>query len=100
LKNGAIAKLFTSVPGGLTIYQFDPTGTIRVITTRISIIMRTGWLRASTIRRGQIIGYVGSTGDADAARIRISILRFSASDRKSSGWKGDPLDPYPALTRR
>jgi murein DD-endopeptidase MepM/ murein hydrolase activator NlpD len=48
------------------------------------------------LRRGDILGYVGSTGNADPAapHLHFSIFRLGA-DKK--WWEGTPINPYPLL---
>src|SRR5688572_5106202 len=63
VEDGTIAKLFKSVPGGLTVYQFDSTGQLAYYYAhldRYAPDLKEG----ATVRRGQVIGYVGSTGNA------------------------------------
>jgi len=92
---GRIAKLFTSRLGGLTIYQFDPTETFCYYYAHLDHYapdLREG----SQVARGQVIGYVGSTGDAsaDAPHLHFAITRLNA-DKK--WWQGDAINPYPIL---
>jgi murein DD-endopeptidase MepM/ murein hydrolase activator NlpD len=92
---GRIAKLFTSKLGGLTIYQFDPTETFCYYYAHLdhySPDLREG----SQVARGQVIGYVGATGDAsaEAPHLHFAITRLGA-DKK--WWQGEALNPYPVL---
>ena len=92
---GRIAKLFTSKLGGLTIYQFDPTETYCYYYAHLdhySPDLREG----AQVARGQVIGYVGSTGDASAEtpHLHFAITRLAA-DKK--WWQGEALNPYPIL---
>jgi len=50
------------------------------------------------VRRGQLIGYVGSSGNAseDAPHLHFAIARL---DTDHSWWKGDPINPYPLLSK-
>ena len=96
--DGTIAKLFTSEAGGLTIYQFDPTRDLLRTTTLTSTATPQGCAKASRCRRGQLLGYVGSTGNASARRA-ASALRDFRLDRITPWWKGDPINPYPLLTK-
>jgi murein DD-endopeptidase MepM/ murein hydrolase activator NlpD len=95
VEDGTIAKLFTSVPGGLTIYQFDPTEKYAYYYAHLDHYAD-GLAQGSKVTRGQTIGYVGSTGDADAAHPHLHFGIFLLGPEKQ-WWKGDALDPYPAL---
>jgi murein DD-endopeptidase MepM/ murein hydrolase activator NlpD len=92
---GRIAKLFTSNLGGLTIYQFDPTETYTYYYAHLDRYAP-GLKEGDQVGRGQVIGYVGSTGDAspDAPHLHFEITRLHA-DKK--WWQGDSINPYPIL---
>lgn len=96
--DGAIAKLFISVPGGVTIYQFDPAEKYAYYYAHLDHYADT-LRQGGKIRRGQTIGYVGSTGDADPAHPHLHFAIFRLGPQKQ-WWKGEALDPYPALTGR
>jgi len=92
---GRIAKLFTSKLGGLTIYQYDPTETYCYYYAHLDRYAP-GIKEGDQVSRGQVIGYVGSTGDAspDGPHLHFEITRLHA-DKK--WWKGDAINPYPIL---
>lgn len=95
--DGVIRKLFASKGGGLTIYQFDPTETFCYYYAhldRYAPNVREGM----TVRRGDVIGYVGSTGNApkDAPHLHFAIHRLGPEKRWS---RGEPINPYPVLTQ-
>jgi peptidoglycan LD-endopeptidase LytH len=94
---GTIARLFTSVAGGLTIYQFDPTRTFSYYYAHLDRYAP-GLAERQTVRRGQLLGYVGSTGNASerAPHLHFAIARLG-TDR--AWWKGDPINPYPLLAK-
>ena len=98
VEDGKIAKLFTSVRGGLTIYQFDPTEKYAYYYAHLDRYAD-GIASGDNIRRGQVIGYVGSTGNAGAAGPHLHFAIFLLGPEKL-WWRGDALDPYPALVRR
>lgn len=94
-EDGRIAKLFTSNLGGLTVYQYDPTETFCYYYAHLdhySPDLHEG----AQVSRGQVIGYVGSTGDASpsAPHLHFEILRLKA-DKK--WWQGESINPYPIL---
>lgn len=95
--DGTIAKLFTSKAGGLTIYQFDTTQTFSYYYAHLDRYA-SGLAEHQTVRRGQVIGYVGSSGNAseDAPHLHFAIARL---DTDRSWWKGDPINPYPLLSK-
>jgi peptidoglycan LD-endopeptidase LytH len=93
--DGRLVKLFTSKPGGLTVYQFDPGGQLAYYYAhldRYADNLREGM----ALRRGDLIGYVGSTGNAppDAPHLHFAVFRLGADKR---WWKGEAVNPYPAL---
>ena len=98
MDDGRVVKLFTSVPGGLTLYQFDPTQ--RYVYYYAHLDGYASGIREGTeVKRGEVIGYVGSTGNAspESPHLHFAILRLGP-ERK--WWKGEPLNPYPYLARR
>jgi len=95
--DGTIAKLFTSHAGGLTIYQFDPTQTFSYYYAHLDRYAE-GLAEHQPVHRGQLLGYVGSTGNAseDAPHLHFAIARL---DTDRSWWKGEPINPYPLLSK-
>ncbi|HEX8603314.1 MAG TPA: M23 family metallopeptidase [Pseudoduganella sp.] len=93
--DGKIVKLFTSKPGGLTVYQFDPSEKYAYYYAHLDSYapeLKEG----QAIRRGQMIGYVGVTGNSDpnAPHLHLAIFELRA-DKK--WWEGTPVNPYPYL---
>jgi murein DD-endopeptidase MepM/ murein hydrolase activator NlpD len=95
VEDGRIAKLFTSDAGGLTIYQFDPSQTYSYYYAHLERYAA-GLKEGQTVRRGEVIGYVGSTGNAapDAPHLHFAIFRLTP---ERQWWKGEPVNPYPIL---
>jgi len=94
---GTIAKLFTSDAGGLTVYEFDPTQTFSYYYAHLDRYAP-GLAEHQTVKRGQLLGYVGSTGNAseDAPHLHFAIARLGT---ERAWWKGDPINPYPLLRK-
>jgi hypothetical protein len=93
--DGVIRKLFISRQGGLTIYQFDRDNDYCYYYAHLDHYadhLREGM----PVARGDLIGYVGTTGDAspDAPQLHFAIFKLGP-DKK--WWKGDAINPYPIL---
>jgi peptidoglycan LD-endopeptidase LytH len=92
VESGTIAKLFTSKAGGLTIYQFDPTGHLCYYYAhlqRYADDLKEG-LKVS---QGDVIGYVGTTGNAPPNTPHLHFAVFELNADKH-WWQGKALDPY------
>ncbi|MFE0500096.1 M23 family metallopeptidase [Lysobacter soli] len=95
--DGTVEKLFTSVPGGLTIYQFEPTGRYAYYYAHLDRYAN-GLQEKKAIRRGEVIGYVGSTGNADPSAPHLHFAIFELGPERQ-WWKGTAINPYPVFTR-
>ncbi|RYF41729.1 MAG: M23 family metallopeptidase [Comamonadaceae bacterium] len=93
--DGKLVKLFNSVPGGLTAYQFDPQGRLAYYYAHLDRYAD-GLKEGMVLRRGDLIGYVGSTGNAapDAPHLHFAVFLLGPG---REWWKGEPLNPYGAL---
>ena len=93
--DGRIVKLFLSQPGGITVYQFDPTGQFAYYYAHLDRYAD-GLAEGQTVRRGSVIGYVGTTGNArpDAPHLHFAIFRLGP---EKQWWKGEPVNPFPYL---
>jgi len=95
--DGTIAKLFLSKPGGHTIYLFDQAGLFCYYYAhldRYAPNLREG-MRVS---RGEVIAFVGSTGNANPTAPHLHFTIFQLGPEKR-WWKGTPINPYPILLR-
>ena len=93
--NGIIKKLFNSRYGGLTIYQFDPGETYCYYYAHLDHYAA-DLREAMFVRRGQVIGYVGTTGNAPANTPHLHLAIFKLGPDKR-WWRGTPVNPYPVL---
>jgi murein DD-endopeptidase MepM/ murein hydrolase activator NlpD len=94
--DGTIRKLFLSRAGGITIYEFDAQQR-RVYYYAHLDRYGDDVQEGMPVRRGQVIGYVGTTGNAPA---NTPHLHFAVEDLPATKewWKGSAVNPYPLLT--
>jgi len=92
---GIIAKLFTSKPGGLTIYQFNPQQTYAYYYAHLDRYAP-GLKESMLVKKGDIIGYVGTTGNADPNTPHLHFTIFELGPEKH-WWEGRAVNPYPLL---
>jgi len=93
--DGTVVKLFTSVRGGLTVYMFDPGATVEYYYAHLDHYAP-GLLEGQPLRRGDLIGFVGSTGDADPSAPHLH-FEIALLGPEKSWWKATDLNPYPIL---
>jgi murein DD-endopeptidase MepM/ murein hydrolase activator NlpD len=96
--DGVVQKLFTSKPGGLTVYQFDPDQRFCYYYAHLDRYAP-GLHEGQQLRRGEVLGYVGTTGNApkDTPHLHFALIRL---DRERRWWKGTYVNPYPLLAAR
>lgn len=92
VEDGRVAKLMESQRGGLTVYQFDTTEQFSYYYAHLDGYA-SGLTEGARVQRGQILGYVGTTGNApeNAPHLHFAIFKLGAERR---WWDGTPLDPY------
>ena len=95
VEDGVIAKLFFSKAGGNTIYQFDPGREYSYYYAHLERYAD-GLKDGDTVRRGQTLGYVGTSGNAPAGtpHLHFAIFRLTADKH---WWEGTPIDPFEIL---
>jgi murein DD-endopeptidase MepM/ murein hydrolase activator NlpD len=92
---GVVKKLFTSKPGGLTVYQFDPDQRFCYYYAHLDRYAP-GLHEGQQLKRGEVLGYVGTTGNApkNAPHLHFALIRL---DKDRRWWKGTYVNPYPYL---
>ena len=93
--SGSIRKLFLSKPGGNTIYLFDEMGLYCYYYAHLDGYAE-GVHEGMAVKSGDVIGFVGSTGNADS---RTPHLHFAICELgpEKLWWQGKAVDPYPGL---
>lgn len=95
VEDGTVARLFLSDAGGITIYQFDPSKTYVYYYAHLERYAE-GLKEGDAVQRGQVIGYVGTTGNAPRDTPHLHFAIFQMTDEKK-WWEGTPIDPYSVL---
>ena len=93
--SGTVRKLFLSKPGGNTIYQFDETEAYCYYYAHLDRYAE-GLREGRPVRQGDVIGFVGSTGNADPRTPHLHFAIFELGAEKL-WWKGKAVDPYSGL---
>lgn len=92
VEDGRIVKKFTSQPGGLTLYHFDDAREFAYYYAHLDSYaedLREGM----QVRKGQVIGYVGSTGNAAPAAPHLHFAIFRLGPEQQ-WWRGTPINPF------
>jgi peptidoglycan LD-endopeptidase LytH len=96
--DGVIQKLFTSKAGGITLYQFDPNEQYSYYYAHLDAYA-SGIHEGMKVKRGDVIGYVGTTGNAPANTPHLHFGIFKLGSEKR-WWEGTPINPYPILIKK
>jgi len=95
--DGVIQKLFLSKPGGLTIYEFDHEGMFCYYYAHLDHYAA-GLYDGLSVKRGDVIGYVGTSGNAPPETPHLHFAIFRLGPEKH-WWQGTAIDPYPVLMK-
>jgi murein DD-endopeptidase MepM/ murein hydrolase activator NlpD len=96
--DGTIRKLFESRAGGITIYEFDLANERSYYYAHLDSYAD-DVTEGMRVRQGDVIGYVGTTGNAPANTPHLHFaITILPPDKAWS--KGDAIDPYPILVAR
>lgn len=93
---GTIFRLRQNAAGGITIYQLDPDERFIYYYAHLDRY-ESGLAEGMSIRQGDVLGFVGTTGNAPD---NIPHLHFQVMLYRGRGqyWGGDPINPHPFLT--
>jgi murein DD-endopeptidase MepM/ murein hydrolase activator NlpD len=95
--NGKILKLFQSDRGGTTIYQLSTNEKTVYYYAHLQRYAD-GLSEGSFIRQGDVIAYVGDTGNAGPGNYHLHFSISAVSD-PNRYWEGLSINPYPLLRR-
>lgn len=96
--SGRVLKLHTSKAGGLMVYAADSTERFVLMYAHLDRYAD-GLRDGLPLRRGQVLGYVGTTGNAPP---NTPHLHFAIAYPRDVNlwWTGTPVDPRPLLQGR
>ncbi len=96
--DGKVAKLFESKAGGITLYQFDPGERFVYYYAHLQGYAP-GVVEGKALKQGEVIGYVGSTGNAnpDGPHLHFAV---GALTPEKKWWDYTAINPYPLLSGR
>ena len=95
--DGRILKLFQSERGGTTIYQLGPNQEVIFYYAHLAGYAP-GLAEGNNVRQGDVIAYVGDTGNAGPGNYHLHFSIAVVSDPKRY-WEGTNINPYPLLHR-
>src|SRR4030095_7895436 len=96
--DGEIIKLFQSDKGGTTIYQLSADKKLIFYYAHLQGY-RDGLSEGQFVRQGEVIGFVGHTGNAGPGNYHLHFSIAIANDPKRY-WEGTNINPYPLLGGR
>jgi murein DD-endopeptidase MepM/ murein hydrolase activator NlpD len=90
--DGLIARLMNNKAGGITIYQYDPSSKYVFYYAHLERYAE-NLQEGDRIARGQVIGYVGTSGNAppNTPHLHFSITKMTDEHK---WWRGASVDPY------
>jgi len=94
--HGRILSVRSNTLGGLIIYALDEAERFVYYYAHLDSF-REGLRPGERIRAGDVIGYVGNTGNASATvpHLHLQIMRY----QPRRYWEGAPVNPFPILQR-
>src|SRR6185436_14857174 len=93
--DGSILKLRTGGNGGITIYQLAPDGRTLYYYAHLQRYAA-GMREGLPVQRGQVIAYVGDTGNAGAGNYHLHFSVGRLTDPRR-WWESENTNPYPLL---
>lgn len=93
--DGQIQKLFQSERGGTTIYQLSADQKLIFYYAHLARYAD-GLTEGKQVRQGDVIAYVGDSGNAGPGNYHLHFSIAAVSDPKRY-WEGTNINPYPLL---
>jgi murein DD-endopeptidase MepM/ murein hydrolase activator NlpD len=93
--SGTVLRLTRNTLGGITIYATDPERRFVFYYAHLDHYA-SGLYEGKVVAQGEVIGYVGTTGNApkNTPHLHFQVMRFVDA---RTWWNGPPFDPRPYL---
>ena len=95
--DGQIIKLFQSERGGTTVYQSSPDKKLMFYYAHLQRYAD-GLVAGKFVRQGEVIAYVGDTGNAGTGNFHLHFSISVVADPQRY-WEGTNINPYPLLRK-
>jgi murein DD-endopeptidase MepM/ murein hydrolase activator NlpD len=92
---GVVLKLFQSARGGTALYELAPDQRTIYYYAHLDRYAA-GMVEGRALRQGDLVGYVGNTGNAGPNNYHLHFEISTTADPKRY-WAGTPQNPYPLL---
>ncbi|MDX1420428.1 MAG: M23 family metallopeptidase [Rubricoccaceae bacterium] len=96
--DGTVLRLFTSVRGGLTLYQLGADERTVYYYAHLDRYAE-GLAAGQAVTRGTVLGTVGDSGNAAPGNTHLHFAMWRVAD-PADFWEGEPINPYPLLGGR
>jgi murein DD-endopeptidase MepM/ murein hydrolase activator NlpD len=96
--DGEIVRLFQSERGGTTVYQLSPDKKLVFYYAHLQRYAD-GIYAGKFVRQGEVIAYVGDTGNAGAGNYHLHFSISATTDPKRY-WEGTNINPFPLLKKQ
>lgn len=93
--DGTILKLHSGSRGGIAVYQLGADGRTRYYYAHLEAYAE-GLEEGAMVHRGDVVGYVGDTGNAAPGDFHLH-FSIAVLDDAHRWWEGANLNPYPLL---
>jgi murein DD-endopeptidase MepM/ murein hydrolase activator NlpD len=93
--SGVVLKRFQSVRGGTALYELAPDQRTIYYYAHLDRYAD-GMIEGRALRQGDVVGYVGDTGNAGPGNYHLHFEISTTTDPRKY-WAGTPLNPYPQL---
>ena len=93
VEDGKVVRLHRGGAGGITVYQLDGSGRYGYYYAHLDQYAD-GLAEGKKVTRGDVLGFVGTTGNAPPNAPHLHFAIYEVEDAKRP-WRGRPIDPYP-----